>query len=226
MSRSVPVSIPHGPPRTYTSVDAVLLHAAGHARNRLLHACEALSMVAGLALRSQKGQTPTFTITGARIQDASAGSGEQAAHVLAGQILIDGKPPWELPGTDVTKVAWLARFAVTSAVPKEFNAADSAAEQAGLKEAFRQGCERAWIGTAEGRRDLIPTYALFLEAADSAFQKAELSKRAKDRSASSTGDTLTSDTRLLESVILRQYRLHGVTADDANRFFSPFKLSP
>src|SRR6478752_171035 len=143
MSRSFPVSMSHGQPQTYGSPEAVLVHAAEHARNRLLHSCEAISWIGGLALR-RPTIAPQFSITGAKIQDATAGSGEEAAHVLVGQLLIDGKPPWTFVSGDAEKVAWLARFMVTSAVPAPFNVADSAAERAGLKEAFRQACESAW----------------------------------------------------------------------------------
>jgi hypothetical protein len=213
------VSMPHGPPGSYASIEAVLVHACEHARNRLLHACEAITWVGGLALQWTKPHTPLFSLKGAEVQDATAGSGEQAAHVLPGQILIDGNPPWALARGDAMKVAWLARFMVTSAVPVPFNTADSAAEQAGLKEAFRLACERAWSRAAAGQRDLTPTYEAFLEDADRAFQTAEHAKRGKRAAAASKGDARASDERLVEALILRTYRVHGVTAREANRIF-------
>jgi hypothetical protein len=163
---------------------------------------------------------PQFSITGAAIQDATAGSGEEAAHVLVGQLLIDGKPPWTLVRDEAEKAAWLARFMVTSAVPVPFNVADSAAERAGLKEAFRQACESAWRSAAASRgvRNLTAVYALFLEAADQAFQRAESGKQGK-RAAAATKNASASDERFVESVILRMYRLHGVTAGEANKLF-------
>jgi hypothetical protein len=218
MSRAFPVSIPHGPARTYSSSADVLMDAAGHARNRLLHSCEAVSLIGGLALQ-HPGRTPSFTIEGAKVQDAKARSGEQAAHVLPGQILIDGKPPWSFAGGENERVAWLARFMVTSAVPAPFNVADSAAEKAGLKEAFRQACERAWQAAGAGRRTLIPVFDLLLEDANLAFQKAEQGKQGKRATASASGDSGAGDERFVESLILRMYRLHGVTAGEANRLF-------
>lgn len=218
MSRAFPVSIPHGPARKYSSSADVLMDAAGHARNRLLHTCEAISLVGGLALE-RGGHTPSFSIEGAKVQDAKANSGEQAAHVLPGQILIDGKPPWSFAGGEKAKVAWLARFMVTSAVPETFNVADSAAEKAGLKEAFRQACERAWQAAVAGRPTLIPVYQGLLEDANQAFQKAEHGKQGKRATASASGDSATGDNRFVESLILRMYRLHGVTAGEANRLF-------
>lgn len=221
MSRAFPISIPHGPARRYSSAEDVMMDAAGHARNRLLHSCEAVSLIGGLALQ-HPGRTPSFTIEGAKVQDAKARSGEQAAHVLPGQILIDGKPPWSFAGGDRAKVAWLARFMVTSPVPAPFNVADSAAEKAGLKEAFRQACERAWRAAGSGRSTLIPVFESLLGDANLAFQKAEQGKHGKRASASASGDSGAGDERFVESLILRMYRLHGVTAGEANRLF-PFK---
>jgi hypothetical protein len=218
MSRAFPVSIPHGPARTYSSSADVLMDAAGHAHNRLLHTCEAVSWIGGLALENP-GHTPSFAIEGAKVQDAKARSGEQAAHVLPGQILIDGKPPWSLAGGERARVAWLARFMVTSAVPAPFNVADSAAEKAGLKEAFRLACERAWRNAAAGHPTLIPVFALLLEDANLSFQRAEQGKHGKRASASASGDSDTGDERFVEGLILRMYRLHGVTAGEANRLF-------
>jgi hypothetical protein len=217
------VSMPHAAPRTYASIEAVLMHASQHARNRLLHACEAISWIGGLARQWRKRHMPVFSLKGAAVQDATAGSGEQAAHVLPGQILIDGNPPWALAYGDATKVAWLARFMVTSAVPVSFNTADSAAEKAGLKEAFRIACERAWVGVLAGQRDLSSTYEQFLEEADRAFQRAEHAKQGRQASASLKGAARASDERYVESLILRMYRTHGVTAKDATRKF-PLKL--
>jgi hypothetical protein len=215
MSRAFLVSIPHGPPRKYSSSADVLMDAAGHARNRLLHTCEAISWIGGLAL-THPGRTPSFSIEGAKVQDATAGSGEQAAHVLPGQILIDGKPPWSFASGEKARVAWLARFMVTSAVPAPFNVADSAAEKAGLKEAFRQGCERAWRAAANGRPTLKPVFELLLEDANLSFQKAQQGKHDKRAAA---GGSATGDERFVESLILRMYRLHGVTAGEANDLF-------
>ena len=221
--RRFPVPLPHAPPQTYGSIEAVLVDAIGHARNRLLHACEAISWVGRLALRWRKPYTPAFTLTGAEVQDATAGAGEQAAHVLPGQLLIDGAPPWALATGEAARVAWLARFMVTAAVPAPFNTADSAAEQAGLKEAFRQACERAWTraaaGGGGGERDLTATYEAFLEDADRAFRGAELAKQGKRASASARGNGQASDERFVEGLILRMYRMHGVTAKEANRLF-------
>lgn len=217
--RAFLVPVAHGSPRTYGSVEAVLAHALGHARNRLLHACEAISWVGGLALGGPTRPTPVFSLAGATVQDGTAGGDEQAAHVLPGQLLIDGRPPWVLAGGESAKIAWLARFMVTAAVPAPFNRADSAAEGAGLKEAFRGGCARAWTCVAGGGRDLTATYELFLADADRAFQRADTAKEAKQTAAAARGRGAARDERLVERLILRAYRAHGVTAKEANRLF-------
>ncbi len=223
-TRSFPVPLPHGSPRTYDSLESVIAGAAAHAHNRLLHACEAISLVAAMSLAWKKRHTPTFTVVGAKVQDATAARGEQAAHVLPGQLLIDGQPPWTVVGGARLKVAWLARFMVTSSVPVSFNVADSAAELAGLKEAFRAACESAWTGTRGGARDMTPTYESFLIDADRAFLRAELAKGGKQAAADARRNAK-GDDRLVEKLILRSYRVHGVTAADANRAF-PFKALP
>jgi hypothetical protein len=215
--RAFPATVAHGAPRQYTTIGDLIAHAAGHARNRLLHACEAISWVAGLApkTKGKKGAKPTFTLVGARVQDAKARGGEQAAHVLPGQLLIGDREPWTLALGQRARVRWLARFMVTSAVPAPFNRADSAAEQAGLKEAFRVACEQAWAHAAAGQRDITPTFESFLRAADRAFLDAEQGKGARAK----LGAKAARDERLGESVILRAYRAHGVTAAEANRLF-------
>lgn len=223
-TRSFPVPLPHGSPRTYDSLEGVVAGAASHAHNRLLHACEAIALTAGMSLAWRKRHTPTFTVVGAKVQDATAARGEQAAHVLPGQLLIDGQPPWMVVGGERLKVAWLARFMVTSSVPVSFNVADSAAEQAGLKEAFRAACEAAWVGARGGMRDLTPTYTSFLADANRAFLRAELAKGGKQAAADARRSGK-GDDRLVEKIILRAYRVHGVTAADANRAF-PFKALP
>jgi hypothetical protein len=214
-----PLSMSHEPPRGHASIEVLLTHAAEHARNRLLHSCEAIAWIGGLAFQWNRRGKPVFTIKGAKVQDSSAGTGEQAAHVLPGQILIDGKPPWSLATGDRMKVAWLARFMVTSPVPTAFNTADSAAEKAGLKEAFRNACEAAWNAVVNGQPGLIPAYEGFLADADRSFLRAVIAKADKRDAAFDRNEVAVSNERLIENVILRAYRANGVTAKDANTLF-------
>jgi hypothetical protein len=216
----------HDPRRPGAPKDGDVVQAMGHARNRLLHACEAISLIAGLALLWRKSYTPVFTVKGAKLQDSTAPDGQQAAHLLPGQILIDGQTPWDLASGDTKVAAWQARFMVTSAVPASFNKADSAAEANGLKEAFRAACERAWSYAIGGGRDLTAIYETFLADADRAFQDAENAKHARQTSTAALGATSTSEDRLVERVILKIYRLHGVTAKEANRLFPLANVAP
>jgi hypothetical protein len=218
-NRKFLVPVRHGPPRSYGSIEAVAEHAVEHARTRLLVACEAIAMIGGLALQWQKPYSPRFSLKRAEIQDGTAGAGEQAAHVLPGQLLIDGKRPWALARGDRMIAALVARFEVTAAVPTPFNTADSAAERAGLKDAFREACARAWSRVAAGERDLTPTYEEFLAAATRAFEAAELRKTDRRAAATRRGEGAASDERFVESLILRLYQVHGVTAEEASRRF-------
>ena len=65
----------------------------------------------------------------------------------------------------------------------------------------------------------MPVFDLLLQDANQAFQKAEQGKHGKRALASASGDSATGDERFVESLILRMYRLHGVTAGEANRLF-------
>jgi hypothetical protein len=218
-NRSSPVPLPHGPPRAIGSPEEFAERAVEHARDRLFTACEAIAMIGALAAQWTKPWTPNLSLVRAAIQDGSAGAGEQAAHVLPGQILIDGKTPWSIARSDRAIAAFIARFEVTAAVPSAFNVADSEAEKAGLKSAFLRACERAWVSVAAGTRDLTPIFETFLEDATRAFEKAELAKGERSTTAMRRGDGSVSDERLYESLILRLYRVHGVTAKEASRRF-------
>jgi hypothetical protein len=217
--RAFLVPVPHGPPRVYGSLEEWAGHAAGHAHARLLVACEAIAMIGGLAAHWQKPHAPRLSLQRARIQDGTAGPGEQAAHMLPGQLLIDGRPPWAMARGDRRIAAWLARFEVTAAVPTPFNTADSAAERAGLKDAFLRACEGAWSRVVAGERDLTPTYGGFLADADRAFDRAQLRKDGRRAAAARRGEAHASDERFVEGVILRLYKAHGVTAEEATRRF-------
>lgn len=219
-NRSSPVPLPHGPPRTIDSPEAFATRALVHARDRMLTACEAIAMIGSLAAQWKKPWTPNLSLVRAAIQDGSAGAGEQAAHVLPGQVLIDGKKPWSVVRGDRAIAAFIARFEVTAAVPTAFNVADSQAEKAGLKSAFLRACEAAWTRVAAGDRDLTPVFASFLDDATRAFEKAKLSKDKRSESATRRGDGSASDERDYESLILRVYCSHGVTAKEASTRFS------
>ena len=101
------------------------------------------------------------------VQDMGASSGQQAAHLLPGQILIATVPVWQLAQVpagapadsatplqaDVLRLAQQTQvcFAKTNVLPALFNRADSQAENsaqdrgfAGLKELFRLAVQNLW----------------------------------------------------------------------------------
>ena len=213
--RIFPINLPHDPTRGSGSPGL----AQGHSRTRLLNACEMICWVGRLAMRPNTPSAPVFTIVKANLQDATAGPERHAAHILPGQILINGSPPSKLDGGDIEKAGWAARFMVTSPVPPSVNKADSAAEAAGLKEAFRHACEVAWTRVKSNGRDLTSTYETFLRDADRAFIRAGLAKEEKHLSASSGGDSSAAFKRAEERIVLLLFRSHAVTAEEANLRF-------
>ncbi len=76
------------------------------------------------------------------LQNFSSGDGYQAAHFLPGQIQIDHRHPWTLIDDRATRVNIERLFADVEHLPPNFNKADSAAENNGLKESFRSFCEQ------------------------------------------------------------------------------------
>jgi len=221
--RSSPVSLPHGPARVYTSPEAIRARAIQHAEERLEFACETISLLGSLALQWTRPYTPTITIAAAAVQDAKAHGGEQAAHILPGQIYVAGMKPWELAKGHRLHVKLLARFEVTAAVPAAMNVADSAAESAGLREAFRKACEQSWQRAIAGVRDLTPTFEDFLKDANRAFLAAMLAKHDKSNEAALKLDFAAGINRWGDAITLRLYRAHGVTAKEMGRQY-PIKV--
>jgi hypothetical protein len=100
------------------------------------------------------------TCSRAHVQDRSAAADNQAAHLLPGQILVQGQPVWLLTekpptGTDRAQAQRLSlrtqmTFARTNNLPAIFNKADSQAEQMaaeagrGLKLLFADSVHILW----------------------------------------------------------------------------------
>ena len=108
-----------------------------------------------------------------------ADDGEQAAHLLPGQLSIDGAFPWLfLAGPAARRLENL--FAYVEPLRADYNKADSAAEANGLTEAFSEACRRVLTGKGEAADDIVAAYEqVWLPGAIAAFSAAEMQKRSK-----------------------------------------------
>ncbi|APR86559.1 Hypothetical protein A7982_11908 [Minicystis rosea] len=115
----------------------------------------------------------------AHVQDMRAQSGQQAAHLLPGQILIGGRPVWELVPAHASSLSVYESirleqqtklcFAKTNVLPAIFNRADSQAEVMarrasvqGLKELFGAAVLEMW---SSARVDVARPLVIDREAA-------------------------------------------------------------
>ncbi len=83
-----------------------------------------------------------LTVKGAEVQDERAGGGEQAAHYLPRQLMVNSDSIQDVAVKYSTALSnhIKALFARTERLPANYNRADSKAEMQGLDEAFRQAC--------------------------------------------------------------------------------------
>lgn len=79
----------------------------------------------------------TVSIEAAERQMFKSSNGYQAAHYLPGQIKLNHKLPWMFLNDRGTRVRLECLFADVEHLPSCYNKADSAAEEKGLREAFR-----------------------------------------------------------------------------------------
>lgn len=215
MTRVFPVGLRHGASKQFASIEALLRAARGHAYNRLMHSCEAILLIGALARGAKPAHVPNFTIGAACVQDAVAGGDRQAAHLLPGQVFVNGRPAWVCAASKEAKVALIARFMATSPVPAPFNRADSAAEKAGLRDAFVGACRASWMRVMSGANTHHADLKDFLQRATSSFAIAEQQKRSKDGILAARGKDADSDERLVEALVLAAFQQHGVTASAA-----------
>jgi hypothetical protein len=215
--RRFPVRHSHPTPALPPSMQALLVRGTTYFGTRLDTCCEAIAVIGSLARSWPPGRDPSFTIQAAAIQDSTAGrQGFQAAHLLPGQLLIDERAPWHWAASDPEKVRLLARFAVTAAVPTELNVADSAVEEHGLGDAFRDACRDLFLAVRAGRGGaaaLREVYATFLDRAEDAVVAALWAKNAKVDEHERRGKDAKADDRAAEAALLKAYLHHGVTAD-------------
>ncbi len=83
-----------------------------------------------------------LTVKGAEVQDERASGGDQAAHYLPRQLMVNDISLQDVAFRYSTKLSnhIKALFSRTEKLPANYNRADSKAETQGLDEAFRQAC--------------------------------------------------------------------------------------
>ena len=176
------------------------------------------------------------TCSRAHVQDRSAAAGNQAAHLLPGQILVSGKPVWQLanPPTAAARAqAWQASlrtqacFARTNNLPAIFNRADSQAEQMaaaagrGLKLQFADSVQLMWASSrVDAQRPFAVDRSAVLRGLGDWFTKVggvyRAAARQKRLAAPSAGGRR--QDRLDEAEVLQVYADSFSVAADPSRF--------
>ncbi len=118
-----------------------------------------------------------LTVKGATVQDERAGGGDQAAHYLPRQLMVNAISLQDVAAGHSTALSdhIKALFARTEHLPANYNRADSKAEMQGLDEAFRQAC-RAVLKAAkpfsagQNSRDALENAPTFIKSAVNIYQ--------------------------------------------------------
>ena len=144
---------------TFADVLAALGHTTRLARNgRVAEALCFMALIRDPARRRRPMlPVPNVGCTAAVRQFFRADGGEQAAHLLPGQLSIDGIFPWLfLAGPAARKLENL--FAYVEPLRADYNKADSAAEANGLTDAFADACSRVLTGRGAAEADIVAAY--------------------------------------------------------------------
>jgi hypothetical protein len=177
------------------------------------------------------------TCSRAHVQDRSAAADNQAAHLLPGQILVQGKPVWLLAeepptGTDRAQAQRLSlrtqmTFARTNNLPAIFNNADSQAEQMaaeagrGLKLLFADSVHILWASArvdtqrpfAVDRRAVLSSLGDWFTKVNGVYRSAAERKQLAAPSAGAKKSQ-----RLEEARVLKVYADSFKVAADPSRF--------
>lgn len=158
--------------------------AKSHAETRNGHVVKVLCWLA--LLRDAQNRSlplpprPRVTCEEAQWQHFRESHPRQAAHLLPGQIMVDGRYPWLYLNDIAHARALQLLFAEVRALPANFNKADSAAEGKGLIEAFRAAGEYVLHGRGPPRQDIIEAYrAIWVPGARAAYAAAQDQKRSR-----------------------------------------------
>lgn len=161
-------------------------HAAAlsHSRSRNGHVVKVLCHIALLRdparLVRPLSPQPRVSCAAAERQFFRASDGQQAAHLLPGQIKVDGANPWTFLRAPQEARVFENLFAYVEPLDANVNKADSAAESNGLTVAFADACRFVLTGAAAPERDIETAYTrVWSPGARAAFIAAEAQKRSK-----------------------------------------------
>jgi hypothetical protein len=229
-------------PRTSSTIqfDAGGLRATAEEITILRGECVAEAFFHMAAIRSlqhaPEAAAARVTCSRAHLQDRSAAAGNQAAHLIPGQILVGGRPVWWLAsapaGADPVQAQRVSLrtqmcFARTNNLPAIFNVADSQAEQMaaaagrGLKEEFAACVQIMWASArVDAQRPFAVDRAAVLRGLGAWFTRVGGVYRAaagqKRGAAASAGAKR--QNRLDEAEVLQVYADSFSVAADPSRF--------
>lgn len=118
-----------------------------------------------------------LTVKGAAVQDERASGGDQAAHYLPRQLMVNAISLQDVATRYSTALSnhIKALFARTEHLPANYNRADSKAEMQGLDEAFRQSCRAVLkasnpLNTGQTSNDAVENAPTFIKSAVNIYQ--------------------------------------------------------
>jgi hypothetical protein len=194
--------------------------------------CVAEALFHMAAIRSlqrlpKRQEAATVACPGAMLQDRMATEGKQAAHLLPGQITVDGQPVWALAAVpenggfdhgEAERVSLRTQmcFARTNVLPALFNRADSQAERmaadtsGGLKHLFAQTVRAMWSSArVDQERPLVIDRAAVLKSLGAWFVTVNhvytTAAQLKQLSAARASDASTRQRRQDEAQVLSVY---------------------
>lgn len=122
---------------------------------------------------------PSVICKGAEQQFFSASGENQAAHLLPGQIVIDGAMPWLYLQGEPARLLQ-NEFAYVEPIHANFNAADRIAERNGMTDAFADACRHVLMATGVPERDVADAYnRVWAPGAQAAILAAETELRSE-----------------------------------------------
>lgn len=156
--------------------------AIWHGRSRNERVAKILTYMAMIRAPGRQGlplsPQPLVTCQGASQQFFSASGDNEAAHLLPGQIMIDGAECWlYLQGEPARLLK--NEFGYVEPIHANFNGADSAAERNGMVDAFAAACRAVLVATGAPERDVADAYnRVWAAGAIAAIAAAETELRA------------------------------------------------